>query len=241
MADDERSAAASVSAGRSDLRADVSPSRLLRAKINLVSGRLREASAALWDGPDFGRLYSGYLCHTHAILRASVPLMEAAMQRASARGRQDRVAAALADYLSVHVREELNHDEWILEDLAVLGVDRSEVLARIPSPAVSSLVGAQYYWIFHHDPLAVLGYIAVLEGSPPEIAHIEAVARRTGLPIDAFGTMLKHARLDPFHRDDLDRFLDGLPLTRQDCALLGVSAFHTVHALCEVVAEASQS
>jgi Iron-containing redox enzyme len=231
---------------RTDLAESISdgshptPSQLLRAKINIVSGGLQAASVALWDGPDFARLYSEYLCTVHAMLRASVPLMEAARERARSRGRQDALAAALADYLGVHIDEELNHDEWVLEDLRILGLDRSTVLNRIPSSAVAALVGSQYYWIFHHHPIAVLGYIAVLEGSPPEVAHLETVARRTGLPLEAFSTMMKHARLDPFHRDDLDRFLDSLPLTPADSALVGVSALHTVHGLCRVVEETSQ-
>jgi hypothetical protein len=214
-----------------------STSQLLRAKIGLVSGSLRRASAALWDDADFGRLYARYLFDLHGIVRASVPVMEAALASARDRSRDDAVAAGLAEYLATHVREELGHDEWLLEDLRVLGFNRDAVLGRIPSASVASLVGAQYYWIGHHHPVAVLGYLAVLEGSPPDAAHIEAVASRTGLPLDSFSTMLKHARLDPYHRDDLDRFIDGLPLTPEHEALIGVSAFHTVHALARVITE----
>jgi hypothetical protein len=224
-----------MTADRTGSPSTSAPSRLLRAKINLVSGALHAASVALWDGPDFARLYPRYLCDVHAMLRASVPLMEAALGCARARGRDDVVAAGLADYLAVHVREEMDHDEWVLEDLQLLGLDRSTVLDRIPSPAVAALVGSQYYWIHHDHPIAVLGYIAVLEGSPPDVAHIEGVARRTGLPLEAFRTMLKHARLDPHHRDDLDRFIDSLPLTPRQSALVGVSALHTVHALGQVI------
>lgn len=215
----------------------MTPSRLLRAKIGMVSARLHAASVALWDGPDFARLYADYLCRVHAIIRASVPVMEAALGCARARGGQDRVAAGLAEYLSAHIQEEMHHDEWVLEDLEVLGIDRAAVLNRIPSPTVASLVGSQYYWIFHHHPLAVVGYIAVLEGTPPDAAHIRSVSANTGVPLAAFSTMLKHARLDPFHRDDLDRLLDSLPLTSHHSALVGLSAFHTVHALCRVIEE----
>ena len=218
-------------------QAPFAPSRLLRTKIALVSGELQAASTALWDGPDFARRYPDYLFHLHTILRASVPVMQAALDSARARASDDSVAAALAGYLDVHVREEMNHDEWVLRDLETLGVDRAAVLQRIPSSAVASLVGSQYYWIFHHHPVAVLGYIAVLEGSPPDAEHIEEVAGRTGLPLDAFNTMLKHARLDPYHRDDLDRFIDSVILTPEHASVVGVSAFHTVHALCEVIAE----
>jgi hypothetical protein len=218
----------------------LTPSQSLRAKIGIASGHLRDASVALWDRPDFGRLYAGYLFHVHAIVRASVPVMQAALDRARARAKDDGVAAALAEYLAAHVPEELNHDEWVLQDLQVLGVDRATVLKKMPTPAVAALVGSQYYWIFHHHPVAVLGYIAVLEGSPPDVAHIEEVSRRTGLPLQAFSTMLKHARLDPHHRDDFDRFIDSLAPPPEHAALVGVSALHTVHALSHVIEGAAQ-
>ena len=40
-------------------------------------------------------------------------------------------------------------------------------IARPPAPAVAALVGAQYYWVLHHHPVALLGYIGLLEGYPP--------------------------------------------------------------------------
>lgn len=216
----------------------VSPSRALRAKISLVSAPLHTAALAVWNHPRFAQIYPQYLFHNHAIVRASVPLMKAALDRARTFSNSDPVAGGLADYLSQHIPEETNHDDWLLDDLAVLGIDRTELLKRIPPPTVATLVGSQYYWIFHFHPVALLGYIAVLEGTPPDIEHVKSMATRSGVPIEAFSTMLKHSRLDPYHRDDLDRTLDGLPLTTGHSALLGVSAFHTVHWLSRVIEDA---
>jgi hypothetical protein len=64
------------------------------------------------------------------------------------------------------------------------------------------------------------------------------VSQASGLPLDAFSTLLRHARLDPYHRDDLDNLLDRLPLAPAHASLLGVSAFHTVHWLSRVVEDA---
>jgi hypothetical protein len=86
--------------------------------------------------------------------------------------------------------------------------------------------------------VAILGYIAVLEGTPPIEDEMHAVARRSGLPLAAFSTLVRHARLDPHHRDDLNEVLDRLPLTAAHAALLGVSAFHTAHGLSRVVEDA---
>jgi hypothetical protein len=131
----------------------------------------------------------------------------------------------------------MHHDDWVLEDLEVLGVRRQYVLSRIPPPSVAALVGAQYYWIRHFHPIALLGFIAVLEGTPPDVEYFEQVADRACIPVAAFSNLLRHGRLDPRHRDDLDRALDDMPLTEDDHKLLGVSSFQTVRLLTQVVEE----
>jgi hypothetical protein len=214
------------------------PSRVLRQKIALVSSSLHDVAARLWDHPRFAEIYPNYLFTNHAVVRASVPLMRAALMCARTSWRDDPVAIGLAEYLEHHIPEEMHHDDWLLEDLEVLGHDRHTLLRRTPSSAVATLVGAQYYWIFHFHPVALLGYIAVLEGTPPQVGRVEQIAARTGVPLSAFSTLLRHARLDPYHRDDLDRALDRLPLDDGHAALLGMSAFHAVRWLGLVVDEA---
>jgi hypothetical protein len=133
----------------------------------------------------------------------------------------------LGEYLDEHVDEELDHDVTLLEDLEALGIERSEVLRRIPSATVAQLVGAQYYWIEHHHPIAFLGFVAVMEGFPPSPALMKMLRTRTGLPAAAFRTYEEHGRLDPGHRDHLDATLDRLPLTTDDEELIGISALST--------------
>jgi hypothetical protein len=156
-----------------------------------------------------------------------VPLTEAALEQSGRLGAADQLAAPLAAYLEEHVEEELHHDETLLADLEVLGIDRNSVLERIPPPDVAALVGQQYYWIFHFHPIAFLGYVAVMEGFPPSPELIELLIARTGFPRTAFRTYVEHAELDPGHRDHLDRTLDSLPLEPRHEAALGVSAIST--------------
>lgn len=217
---------------------EFSHSQALRGKIRMASRRLDAAAAALWSHAQFAAIYRQYLFYNHAVVRASVPLMRAALECATADSAADPVRAGLAAYLTQHIPEEMQHDDWLLDDLEALGADRATVLTRMPPPCVATLVGAQYYWIRHFHPVSLLGYIAVLEGTPPVAEHIDAVASRAGLPREAFSTMLRHAKLDPHHRDDLDRALDALPLTSEHAAIMGVSAFHTAHWLSRVVEEA---
>ena len=105
---------------------------------------LSGASRRLILDPRIADLFPEYLFTVHCIIRASVPLMETARKRARELAPNDPVGAALAPYLDEHIPEERDHDEWLLEDLEVLGKDRSAILARPPSPTVAAAVGAQY-------------------------------------------------------------------------------------------------
>jgi hypothetical protein len=209
----------------------------LRAKLGFVVPGLIAASARLNDHPRIRELYPEYLVTSHGVIRASVPLMEAARDRARSMAGTDPVAAGLEAYLGAHIDEERGHDEWLIEDLAVLGWKRADVVGRVPSATVASVVGAQYYWILHHDPIAILGYIAVLEGYPPSKGLIETLIARTGYPRKAFRTMLAHGVLDPRHRDDLDAAIDALPLTPEHEALIGVSALWSARLLTRMLDE----
>jgi len=190
------------------------------------------------DDPRLPELWPEYLVVQHQIIRATVPLTRVALDRANELGDDP---AGLAVYLELHVDEELGHDETLLDDLVLLGLERGEVLERMPSPAVASVVGAQYYWILHHHPVAFLGYVGVMEGYPPTDELVELLVARTGFPREAFRTFSEHGELDPGHRDHLDRTLDALPLTERHEQVIGASAIATVGlattALEELLAE----
>jgi hypothetical protein len=215
---------------------DSGHAQALRRKTALFLPRLTAAGRALVDHPRVADLYPEYMIAMHGVIRASVPLMETAVT--TARGmEEDPVAAGLAGYLIEHIEEERDHDEWLLRDLEVLGIPRSEVLSRPPSPTIAALVGAQYYWILHHHPVALLGYIALLEGNPPPPELIRELIDRTGLDPRAFRTLIAHGELDPHHRDELEAQLDSLPLSAEQSALLGMSALFSTHMLALVIEE----
>ena len=211
-------------------------SSLLRHKIELILPAFVSAGNRLIAHPRVRELYPEYLFTSHCVIRASVPLMETARAVATA-ARDDPVSARLAPYLEHHITEELDHDEWLLGDLELLGHERAAVLARPPSPTVASLVGAQYYWVQHFHPVALLGYIGLLEGYPPSPGLIDELQRRTGYERAAFRTMIAHAELDPGHGAELDELLDTLPLTREQSAVIGLSALHTVEGYTRAIEE----
>jgi len=208
-----------------DVRAPLTANARFRRKLELVIGPYSEACTRLVDDPQLRELWPEYLVVQHQIIRATVPLTRVALDRTQELGDDP---AGLAAYLELHVDEELGHDETLLDDLELLGLPRGNVLGRMPSPAVASLVGAQYYWILHHHPVAFLGYVGLMEGYPPTEELIEVLIARTGFPREAFRTFAEHGELDPGHRDHLDRTLDALPLTERHEEVIGASAIATV-------------
>jgi hypothetical protein len=214
-----------------------SASARLGHKIDLVSGPLALACERLFLHPRLTELLPTYLVRTHTIIRATVPLMEAAAKRARTLAGRDPVADGLARYLARHIEEEQHHDEWLLEDLELLGVERSTVRARVPSPTVASLVGSQYYWALHYHPVAILGYISVMEGFPPSPQLIDHLIAATGHPPAAFRTLAEHGDLDPHHRDELAQAIDALPLAREHEIVLGLSAMTSVDSLARSIEE----
>ena len=213
------------------------PSVRLRRKIDLVLGAYAEACQTLVEHPRLPELWPEFLITQHAIVRATVPLTETAAQRARSMEDSDPVAPTLVRYLEAHVDEELGHDDMLLDDLELLGVDRQTALERMPSPAVASLVGSQYYWILHHHPIAFLGFVALMDGDPPTLELIETLVAKTGYPRAAFRTLDEHSHLDPGHRETLDRTLDSLPLSREHEAIMGISALHSVALLPRTIEE----
>ena len=182
-------------------------------------------------------MWPEYLVQQHEIIRATVPLTKAALRCSQDLPDSDPLAAPLAAYLEEHVEEELDHDETLLDDLGLVGVERATVVAHMPSPTVAALVGAQYYWIVHYHPVTFLGFVALMEGYPPTQELIETLIARTGFPREAFRTYIEHGDLDPGHRDHLDETLDALPLTSGHETALGVSAISSAGLAARALAE----
>jgi hypothetical protein len=192
---------------------------LIRSALWLGIPPVQAAATEFWTRPGLRERYPAYLCAMHGVIRASVPLMEAAVGGCGRLPPQDRSAEPLAGYLRAHIERERGHDDWLREDLAVLAARPG---TAEPGPAwgpgivgdeVAALVGAQYYWVEHVHPACLLGYIAVLEGCPPDAGFAARLPALTGLPARAFRTLAWHAGHDPGHRGELDRLLDLLPLS----------------------------
>jgi Iron-containing redox enzyme len=206
-------------------------------RLALIEPTLSAASLRILQHPSPAELYPAYLAGMHGISRAAVPLLEAALRRCEAPSPDDPINAELVSYYRRHIPEERGHDEWVLEDLEVLGLARADLLDRIPSPATAALVGSQYYWIEHVHPVALLGYLAIMETNPPSREAVTGLMEATGLPPDAFRSMRIHAQLDIKHREDLYYAIDRMSFSPWQQRLIVMSALRTAELLAEVLIE----
>jgi hypothetical protein len=176
---------------------------------------------------DLRKWYKKYLLTMHMMIRGSVPLMVAA-ETISLKLDRDPLRDELARYYRHHAKEEAHHDDWLLNDIEVTGTSKESALSTIPAEAIAELVGSQYYWIHHWHPVCLLGYIAVMEGYPPDRETVDNLISRTAYPKSAFRTLAKHSYLDPLHRESLNVALDSLPLDRKHREWITLNAIYTL-------------
>jgi hypothetical protein len=169
----------------------------LRRLVDVLAPDLRAAAERMWCSMTAPEGYRAWLAVAHDLVSATTPLLAQAADDCAARG-EGRLAA----YFAQQGADEAGHDVWLREDWAAAGGDPARLVERVPTPAAARLAGAQYYYLRHGHPVALLGHIAVLEWNPPRAAGIPRLAARTGLPLDAFRTLSRHAEADLAHGDD---------------------------------------
>jgi Iron-containing redox enzyme len=221
----------------------ITSSERLRLKVELALPALAMPGRILFEHPRARDLFPVYLATGYHVGRAMVPVMETALWRAQELAPNDPVAEGLAAYLERHIPEEMHSEEpggAHLDDLEALGVDPVALRASLPPPKIAALIGAQYYWIFHHHPVALLGFLE-LEACYPHRPTLERLIEKTGLPPDGFRLLLLHSKLDVAHARELHRVLDSLPLEAHHEELIGLSTLQTIalwtEALLDVVEE----
>jgi hypothetical protein len=130
----------------------------------------------------------------HAVMVASEPLLETALD-------QKPLPETVRNYYADHLEEERSHADWLVEDLASIDVKPALIDWR-----AARIVGAQYYLIHHVSPVALLGYIAVLECRPAPMAQIEQLEALHGKAL--LRTMRYHAEHDIEHGKALLDLID---------------------------------
>ncbi len=211
-------------------------SEVLWAKIHLAEGRLFAATHAFWKHPGLAALLPRFLVQAHCLMRSGLTLMTAAQEQALSL-RADPVALPLAAYLERHLEEERGHDVWLLDDIRSLGFAEQQVLDAQPCAALVGLVGAQYFWMRHVHPVAVLGYLILMEGYAPLLEQLEEIQLRTGFPSSAFRCLRAHAEDDPAHLAELNATLDRMDLSPSQAQAVALCAFAAIEGVAALFEE----
>jgi pyrroloquinoline quinone (PQQ) biosynthesis protein C len=102
--------------------------------------------------------------------------------------------------------EEKGHEEWVMNDLEVMGVGRMEALRYRPSNALLALNGYNYWTADRRHPCAVLGMVYALEvvasvyGGPIAAAIKESLLLEEGRGISF---ITSHVTMDAEHMAEL--------------------------------------
>jgi Iron-containing redox enzyme len=204
----------------------------LRAKLEPLIAEVSARSQTMAEHPDPRAMYRALLELLYSEVRATVPLLAAAEQRAAQLAAQgDAVAEAMLAWLHEHIADEADHAAWILGDYDQVGGEPDALTLRPGSPTIAALVGSVYYWTLHAHPVAILGYCAVLEGYPPSSAFIDHMIHATGFSQEAFDTLRHHSTIDVEHGGEIFDLVDQLPLGTRHEAVIGMTALQTADLL----------
>lgn len=134
----------------------------------------------------------------------------------------ERAEGSLKDYFTQHLAEETGHEQWLAEDLLTAGIDVKKTAVAIEAV---EMAGSQYYLINHVHPVALLGYMVVLECVPMPLERVEELEAAHGKEL--LRTLRYHAEHDIDHGADVLAVID--TLTDEQINLVTQSAVQTAH------------
>ena len=148
--------------------------------------------------------YVAFLTQAYHHVKHTVPLLMAVGARLPED--QEWLREAVAEY----IEEELGHQEWILNDIAVCGLDKEEVRRSQPSVATELMVAYAYDTINRVSPIGFFGMVHVLEGTSVTTADRAAssIKEALNLPEKAFSYLRSHGALDVEHVKFFESLMD---------------------------------
>lgn len=121
-----------------------------------------------------------------------------------------------------YIEEEMGHEEWILDDIAVCGGNAAAVRNATPSAATELMVAYAYDTIQRRNPVGFFGMVFVLEGSSVLLASraAEAIAGSLQLPATAFRYLNSHGALDQDHIKFFEGLMDRIERSEDQQAVI---------------------
>jgi len=160
--------------------------------------------------------YQAFLIEAYHHVKHTVPLLMACGSRLPER--LEWLREAIVHY----IEEEVGHQEWILNDLHHLGVDKDMVRHGKPALATELMVSYAYDTIARNNPLGLFGMVYTLEKTSSTIATYAAGQIVTALDLaeNAMSYMVSHGSLDVAHMQDFERLMNRLDDADDQAAVL---------------------
>ena len=150
--------------------------------------------------------YQAFLIEAYHHVKHTVPLLMACGSRLS--GRLEWMREAIVHY----IEEEVGHQEWILNDLENLGVDKEAV--RHGKPSVPTELMVSYAWdtVMRNNPVGLFGMVYTLEKTSSTIATEAAgqIVQALNLAPEAMTYLVSHGSLDVEHMQHFERLMNRL-------------------------------
>lgn len=160
--------------------------------------------------------YIAFLTEAYHHVKHTVPLLMACGSRLPER--LEWLREAVVNY----IEEEVGHQEWILNDLQALGVDKEGVRHGKPSIHTELMVSYAYDQVLRNNPVGFFGMVYTLEKTSSTIATFAAEQISTGLslPREAMSYMISHGSLDIEHMQDFEQIMNRLDSKTDKAAVL---------------------
>jgi len=170
--------------------------------------------------------YQAFLIEAYHHVKHTVPLLMACGSRLPER--LEWLREAIVHY----IEEEVGHQEWILNDLHQLGVDKEMVRNGKPALATELMVSYAYDTIARNNPVGLFGMVYTLEKTSSTIATYAAGQIVTALDLKpkAMSYMVSHGSLDVAHMQDFERLMNRLDDADDQAAVLhSASVFYELY------------
>lgn len=150
-----------------------------------------------WRGELSLQSYRAFLEQAYHHVKHTTPLLMACGSRIPSE--KEWLRNAMAEY----IKEEVGHQEWILNDIRACGGEPEKVRNQLPGFAAEMMIAYAYHTVERGNPVGFLGMVLVLEGTSVHIAAEAAnkLRHNLNLPAAAFSYLTSHGALDISHMD----------------------------------------
>ena len=150
--------------------------------------------------------YEAFLVEAYHHVKQTVPLLMACGSRLPER--LEWLREAIVHYIV----EEVGHQEWILNDLQSLGVDKESVRRGSPSAATELMCSYAWDTVERVNPVGLFGMVYALEKTSSTIATHAAGQIRSALDLgpESMTYMVSHGSLDVEHMRHFESLMNRL-------------------------------